>query len=120
MRTFEEWRYMTTRWREVNITPRPLYPRGNNSVQTEQEAGLTPRGGLDVFEKRKTSCPHRNSNPGPFSPELSHYTDYTPLEFFGRDFIRHFNFSFDQPSRTVFATSFQTAFLAVGVLMQEA
>jgi hypothetical protein len=33
------------------------------------------RGGPDIFEERKVSCPYRNSSPGPSS-----YTDYaTPF-----------------------------------------
>jgi hypothetical protein len=34
------------------------------------------RTGLDVLEKRRISCPCRDSNPGPSSPYPSHYTDW--------------------------------------------
>jgi len=35
------------------------------------------RDGLGSSEKKKFSCPFRDSNPGPSSPYPSHYIDYT-------------------------------------------
>jgi hypothetical protein len=41
--------------RDVNFTPRSIYPR---------QITLVPRTGLDDLEKIKTYCPYRDSNPG--------------------------------------------------------
>lgn len=61
----------------VNFTPHLLYPREGTPVPLEWETvwvGLA--AGLDDLERRKISCPFRNSIPGSPSPWRSHYADY--------------------------------------------
>jgi hypothetical protein len=37
---------------------------------------MCPRAGLDVLEKRKTSCSYQDLKTGPFSPQPNCYTDH--------------------------------------------
>jgi hypothetical protein len=50
----------------VSVTPRPLFTPGIDSVPIVQEAGWTPKAGLDGC--RESRPPHRDSIPGPSSP----------------------------------------------------
>ena len=49
-------------------------PPGKTPVPIVQEAGWTPRAGLDRCGKSRP--PYRDSIPGPFSPVASRYTDW--------------------------------------------
>jgi hypothetical protein len=49
----------------VSTTPRPLYPRERSGAHCTG-SWVGPRAGLDVYEK---SHPHRDSIPGPSSPQ---------------------------------------------------
>jgi hypothetical protein len=53
------------RWLMVSTTPRPLYPRERPGTRCTG-GWVGPRAGLDVCEK---SHPHRDSIPGPSSPQ---------------------------------------------------
>jgi hypothetical protein len=72
----KEWRCsstipdLSTRWCwVVSFTPRPLYP-GERAPGNHWRGGwVSPRADLDAVEKRKTSCPCRELNPG--SPACS-------------------------------------------------
>jgi hypothetical protein len=58
-----------TRWRwVVSFTPRPLYPGGKSPLYPFYRY-------LDVVEKRKMSCPCRESNRA-VHPEAHRYTDW--------------------------------------------
>ena len=59
--------YLGTRWMwAINITPRPLHPRGRTPVSDEQEVGWVPEP-VWAFQ-RKISCPYRGSNPRTVHP----------------------------------------------------
>jgi len=61
-----------TTWRcVVNFKPRPFYPSTHSTG-----VWVGKCAGLDVLEKRKISCPCRDSNPQPSNPQSSHCIDY--------------------------------------------
>jgi hypothetical protein len=64
------------RWWVVNLTPRPLYPPRKITGTHWILAWVGSRAGLDVSEKRKICYANRDSNPGPFNPYHSRYTDW--------------------------------------------
>jgi hypothetical protein len=57
----------------VTFTPRPPYFWERTAVPTEQEARCAPRVGLHLSEKRKISCPCRDSSRRPPSPKPIRY-----------------------------------------------
>jgi hypothetical protein len=49
--------------REFSFTSPPVYPRERNPYPFNRRLG-GPQRHLDIVEKRKMSCPNRDSNPG--------------------------------------------------------
>ena len=56
----------TRRGREVSVTPRPLFTPGKDPVPIVQEAGWAPG---PVWTDAENLAPHRDSIPGPSSPQ---------------------------------------------------
>jgi hypothetical protein len=60
----------------INITPLPLYPRGNSTRYPLNRDWVGSRVGLEDVEKRKfLTLPGPNSNPSVIQAEASRYTD---------------------------------------------
>lgn len=67
---------LSIRWRlMVNFTLRPFYLRKRTPVPIREEVSCVSELAWTFLGKWKTSCPSRDSNTGPSSPQPSHYAD---------------------------------------------